>query len=146
MKIQILGQPFQVSFPKEVRNTQGKWVTKGGRGGHAEGTGSDAHTHEPLLEHISNSGMEKQTEALCPEPIMCIQANPGAEDVYWDIPRCFSSQGPAGTWHSALRNSKLWAEHCPCLNSSNQDFTISLREKFFDKPTQDSFFFMLPLV
>lgn len=48
-------------------------MTKGGRGGHAEGTGSDAHTHEPLLEHISNSGMEKQTEALCPEPIMCIQ-------------------------------------------------------------------------
>lgn len=66
-------------------------------------------------------------------------AHPGAEDVYWDIPRCFSSQGPAGTWHSALRNSKLWAEHCPCLNSSNQDFIISLREKFFDKPTQDSF-------
>lgn len=133
MKIQILGQSLQVvaislAFP---RNNQGMWV--GGKDmQRVQEEGNDAHTHEPLLEHSRDSLMEKQTETQ----------SQGGEDVYWDIPRGFSSL--LQVCDALLcRNSKL-AQHCPCLNPLNQDLTPSLREKLFDKPTQDSSFLCTP--
>lgn len=99
-----------------------------------------------VLEHIRNSIMEKQIKTLCLDPTMCMEQIQGCVRMFIETSRGVSPHRNLQEHNILLcRSSKLWLEHCPCLNSLNQDFTISLREKLFEKPTQDSSFSMLPL-
>lgn len=100
-----------------------------------QGEGNDAHTHEPLLEHIRNSLMENRLRHRARGVRMFIETSP----------KVFLLT-PAGMWHSALQKLKTMGTVLSMPQSTEWGFHHFIKRKAVWQTHPGFFLLHVPLV